>query len=262
MRPLLEIGIGELEERIDQLLEHHPGGALVFDADGTLWTHDVGCVVFEAAFNQRALKPEARAMLAEEVLALGIAVAPADDSNDLARKLQEAFLRGDYSPKRAAEMQVWAYAGSTEAEVRALCRSALDAPMHQAGLHHELLSLAARARQRGARLFIVSASPRIVVEEAILGLTFASEDIAAGEPEWVDGVVAPSLAHPLPYGAVKASAGRTLLQHLSWVATFGDSGFDLEMMAEAHLAVGLGDKPELLAGLLAHPNSVRLTLRR
>src|SRR5690606_2327300 len=38
-----------VRERIARLLDLHEGGALVFDADGTLWTHDVGCMVFDAA---------------------------------------------------------------------------------------------------------------------------------------------------------------------------------------------------------------------
>jgi phosphoserine phosphatase len=99
-----------------------------------------------------------------------------------------------------------------------------------------------------------------VVEEALSGLGFELDQIVAGDPRWTEGRIDVGLELPLPYGPDKAVAGRRLLGETVWLATFGDSGFDLDMMQEARFAVGVGGKPQLLAGLAEHPDAVLLAL--
>ncbi len=260
IRTIYSVDVGELQERLERLVARHPRGALVFDADGTLWSHDVGCMVFEAAYQQGVLREAARLPLRNEARRLGLDVPDSADANVIAARLQHAYVSGEYALKATAEMQVWAYAGLSESELRGLCRQALSTERHDPGIHAEVVEIARWARARDAQVFVVSASPRIIVEEALRRLDIGAECIAAGDPNWENGRIAPGMGAPLPYGVEKARAGRRLLADSTWLATFGDSGFDVAMMHEAHLAVGLGASPELLAGLASHPNAVLLAL--
>jgi phosphatidylglycerophosphatase C len=259
-RSLPVVDSERVRERIDRLLDVQPEGALVFDADGTLWRHDVGCQVFEAAAARGAFRDSAQDRLYAEATRLGGSPGIRQPVRELIRLIETA-LAGHAAPERAlAEFQVWAYLDFSEQDLRAFCREVLDGPEHRAGLHHEVLDLAAHARGRGARTCVVSASPRIVVEEALSGLGFELDQIVAGDPRWTEGRIDVGLELPLPYGPDKAVAGRRLLGETVWLATFGDSGFDLDMMQEARFAVGVGGKPQLLAGLAEHPDAVLLAL--
>ncbi len=252
------IDIASLRDKVAELLTASPGGALVFDADGTLWSHDVGSTVFEEAYLRGALRPSARRHLLGEARALGLQPKESASVEELAEQLQHAFLNGTYGAKATSEMQVWAYIDFTEAELRALCHKALTDDVHSSRLHHEILELIKWAQAQGAKIFVISASPRIVVEEAVTDLGIPRQRIAAGEPNWNDTRIQHGLSAPLPYGTEKALAGRRLLGDLPWLATFGDSGFDLAMMYEAKLAVGIGHKPELVTGLENHPHAFLL----
>jgi phosphoserine phosphatase len=254
------VSASQLRRRLDELLSEHPTSSVVFDADGTLWRHDVGCLVFEAAYEAEVLRDEARDGLLDEARAAGLALPSDWPVNRVARALEEAFLRGQLDECRAAALQVWAYAGHTPAAVRAYAEQVLRTDAHRRGLHTEVLGLADWARSRGARTLVVSASPRIIVEVAVEGLGFEPGDIAAGDPRQAEGALAPGLELPLPYGPEKVVSARALLEGAFWLATFGDSGFDVDMMHGAHLAVGIGDKPQMLAGLARHPRGLRLRL--
>lgn len=248
----------EVREQIARLLDVHPEGALVFDADGTLWTHDVGCMVFDAAATTGAFKDSSRPRLRHEAERLGEVPSGDQSATELIRLIETALVARSGAEQALAELQVWAYVDFSEEELRAFCRDVFRDPAHRAGLHHDVLELAAFARERGALTCVVSASPRIVVEEALFGLGFQKEHVVAGEPKWRAGRIDIGLDAPLPYGPEKATRGRRLLGETAWLATFGDSGFDLDMMREAALAVGLGHKPQLLEGLRQHPNALLL----
>lgn len=247
-----------VREHLARLLDVHEGGALVFDADGTLWTHDVGCMVFDRATDRGLFKASSRERLRKEAERLGQTPTAGLSATDLVRSIEAALIAGHGAERALAELQVWAYVDFSADEFRSLCRDVLDGPEHVAGLHHDVLELANFARQRGAVTCVVSASPRIVVEEALAGLGFRHDLVAAGDPRWTEGRIDVGLDAPLPYGPEKASRGRRLLGETAWLATFGDSAFDLDMMLEAQLAVGLGQKPQLLEGLLRHPNALLL----
>lgn len=250
--------VSRVRERIARLLDTHPDGALVFDADGTLWAHDVGCMVFDAAAASGAFRESACERLAREAARLGGDPSGALSATDLVRRIETALAGQSGFERALAELQVWAYVDFSAEELRSLCRDVFSAPTHRAGLHEDVLELASYARERGGRTCVVSASPRIVVEEALRGLGFDSEQIVAGDPKWTDGRIDVGLETPLPYGPQKAIAGRRLLGQTVWLATFGDSAFDLDMMWEAQFAVGIGTKPQLLGRLHQHPDAVLL----
>jgi phosphoserine phosphatase len=247
------------------LLVDNPGGGVVFDADGTLWSTDVGCTVFDYACARGLFREDSEEGLRKEAERQGISIRGPSGPNETARILQGAFRAGNYEERACAEMQVWAYAGYSEQEFRVLIREALEEGQYRRTLHADVLRIAEWSWKMGAQVNIVSASPRWVVEEAVSEFEFFSASrIAAGDPnleERGDVVyMRHGLAAPLPYGRDKVKGGRALLQGRPWLATFGDSDFDLDMMAEAALAVGIGDKTTMLTGLSQLPNGVRLLL--
>lgn len=251
-------------DRLQTLLEQNPGGAVVFDADGTLWRHDVGCMVYDLACEHGLFRPEALSALSAELERLGQRLPPQATANDAALQLQAAWRAGDYDERAAAEMQVWAYVGFSEFQFRELTREALKSGGHQTTLHKEVLALAEWVRSAGGKALIVSASPKWVVEEATRDHGFKPDEIAAGMPQ-LSGpkdarVIQAGMDGPLPYGPDKVVAGRALLAGLPWLAALGDSSFDLDMMAEARLAGGIGTKPEMLDGLARLAHGVRLSL--
>ncbi len=256
------VKIDDLKKRLAPLLEEHETAAVVFDADGTLWSHDVGCMVYDEAVRQGVFRPEAEEPLRSEALKHGLRVPAGATANEIALVLQQAWYNQSYDERSAAEMQVWAYVGFTEREFRALVRDALLKGRHEATLHHDVLQLADWVRKQGHRSCVVSASPLWVVEEATATLGFMPTEIAAGVPNTTrrgaDIVIQAGLAAPLPYGPDKVVAGRALLGKSRWLAALGDSDFDLHMMAEADIGVGIGEKASMLRGLAALSHCLRL----
>lgn len=257
------MNIVDLKARLTPLLEKYEDAAVVFDADGTLWSHDVGCMVFDEAVAEGLFREEAKEPLRKEALSHGVSTAGAT-ANDVALALQKAWYSRSYNERAAAEMQVWAYVGFKEQEFRALVRQALEKGKHQETLHEGVLHLAKWVKDQGHRACVVSASPLWVVEEATGELGIPPTEIAAGVPNTSEehGVrtILAGMAAPLPYGPDKVRAGRTLLGPSRWVAALGDSDFDLHMMAEAEIGVGIGDKGAMLEGLAALPHGLRLSL--
>ncbi len=249
--------------RLEALARDTSGaGALVFDADGTLWTCDVGVDVFVDALSRNLLRDEARTALLREVQAHDLAGnvdVEALDANALGKHLQRAFELGVYAEKPATEMQVWAYAGLTEDELRHHTRDTLRRSQLHTRIHQPLLPVLIWARDLGLRTVIVSASPQIVVEEAARALDFLPTDIVAGRTTRVGARLGSELEEPLPYGVAKADAGKRLLGDAAWLATFGDSAFDLAMLSQAKLPVLVRPKPELLSEIGALPGAVRLS---
>ncbi len=249
-----------LIRQLDPLARRSGGqGAVVFDADGTLWTYDVGINTFIDALELDLLREAARTALLQEVEKHGLADSSSlhADANALGRILERAFEEDRYAEKAATEMQVWAYAGWSEDELRAHARQSLERHGHSAHLYRPLLPVVQWARDAGLRTVIVSASPQIVVEEAAASLGFSARDIIAGRPKQNSSGFLPELTEPLPYGKDKVSAARRLIGDAAWLATFGDSAFDVDMLAEAHLPVAVRPKDELLERLPRLASAVR-----
>lgn len=253
------VSAAQLRGRLEPLFEQYPTGALAFDADGTLWAHDVGCMVYDFAWQGGFLDASVIGPLRAEFEHNSLHYPEGADANELARLLGEAFARGECDDRRFAEMQVWCYAGRSEAEMRELTRRALEAGDHTGTLHREVLALAEWARSSGLATLVVSASPRSIVVEAVRGLGFDESSVAGGVPAFVDGVIAPKMGEPLPYGPGKVTAALALLGERPLIAGFGDSTFDLDLLRAAHVGVGLGRKPAFLAGLEGTDGAVYLS---
>lgn len=251
--------LARLESRIKARLNESSERPLVaFDADGTLWKDDVGSLTFDHALSHSALRAEALPSLREVLRQLELPSPDLSDANQLARHMERLYRVGRISEKAMAELQVWVYAGHTSDAANALAEQALSAS-DRAHLHHpNIAQLLERARQLGAEVWIVSASPRWIVERAALVLEVPSDNVIGGLARIEDGTLRAELASPLPYGPEKLTALRRMRPRAPLVAAFGDSSFDLELLAAADLPVGVGNKPGLLSGLSGLPHSIRL----
>jgi phosphatidylglycerophosphatase C len=230
--------------------------ALAFDADGTLWSGDVGDDVFRFAVAHGRLREEARAEIERQAETRGFLTFT--DVNRTAEHLFGMYIAGRYPERDICELMTWCYAGHSLFEMRELVREALLAAKHSERLHEELRPILEFARAHGVRTVVISASPRIAVEQAARQWEFSPEDIAASTPHVLHGVIAGAMAGAVPYAAGKVVAGRALLGPSRWVASFGDNVFDLEMMQEAELGVAVRPKPALEARLADIAGVLRL----
>jgi phosphoserine phosphatase len=256
---LATTNVERLRETLRPWLDAEPGAALLFDADGTLWSDDVGHIAFEYACRHDLLRDAAREGLRREALGAGLSPNDRASAAELGLALLDAYFEHRYDEKAAAEAMVWCYAGFDEVELRRLVRDAFAEARHDDFLHHNVLELAAWARERGAETYVVSASPLLVIEEATASLGFRRSHLAGGRAATRAGLFEPRLEGELPYGPTKVTAGRSLSGDRPWLAAFGDSGFDLDLLAGARQAVGIGKKSALIDGLGRLPAAVLLS---
>ncbi len=230
--------------------------AVAFDADGTLWSGDVGEDTILAAIRHHALRREASSALSDLAARYGIGVNA--DPNRQAELLFDGYHRHQLPEVEACEMMAWAFAGWQEDELRQFVASALQ----EVGLERRRFRPLERAvdwaRHSGLRTVVVSASPDFVIEVAAGPLGFRAEDIAACRPARRHGALLSTLESPLPYGEHKVGALRTLAPGHSLLAAFGDNSFDLPMLRAARVGVAVRPKPALRALLSSAPELVVL----
>jgi len=97
----------------------------------------------------------------------------------------------------------------------------------------------------GVRRVLVSASPRVIVEQAGAVRGFLPDNIAAATPALAAGRVQPRLDGAVPYAEAKLTAGRALFGDARWLAAFGDNVFDIEMLTTAEVGIAVRPKPRL-----------------
>lgn len=252
------ISVSELGERLDALRNEGPA-AVAFDADGTLWSGDVGEDVFEAVVGRNEIREEARPAIEALLRRHGI-VRRGDTPSAAAGAALDAFRAGRLSHLDACELMTWGYAGFMVSDLAQTARQVLDEKRLSDRLHPELEPIIAWARSRSVRMIIVSASPRIIVEIAGARFGFAPADIVAADPVIRNARIEGAMERPLPFGPTKRRAAEALLGNARLLAGFGDSDYDLDMMQAAALAVAVRPKPSLLRALATAPNV--LVLRR
>src|SRR5688572_8622341 len=90
-----DIAIASLEELLGEVNRVPNETLLAFDADGTLWSGDVGIDNFEALLERSAILPIAASTLRDEASSSNLPLAQGATAQ--ARILYEAYLRGAYS---------------------------------------------------------------------------------------------------------------------------------------------------------------------
>jgi phosphoserine phosphatase len=253
------VPVDEVIARIDAAVPR-AGAAVAFDGDGTLWSGDVGDDFFLATVERADYRPVAVDAMRAVARAARLGCAEDDDPALLAGGLFGAYQRRELAEDVMCEVIAWACAGWSEREVSQLATeivAGLDARRHP-----EVDTIVRWAQGRGLEAFLVSASPRPVVEAAGAGSGFdASHIIATTAPFTADGLMLPTVIRPIPYGAGKASLLDARLGARSLVAAFGDNVFDVPMLMASRVPVVVAPKPRLVARLAELPGFHPLELR-
>ncbi len=229
---------------------------LVFDADGTLWTGDVGLDLFVHALESSSFKPEARDALAAEAATLGL-VSASLSAVDVARALFVAYEADRYDHARAYAMMAWAFAGFSEAEMLAYAELVLEKVRIGERLIDSSRAALEWAQQEGINVTICSASPRAVVEVGARHFGLAPRDVIAVTPSVTASVLQPRLVDgALPYAEGKVARLRSERASFHLLGAFGDSAADAHFMRLAEVPVAVQPSSALRALLPEIPRVI------
>jgi HAD superfamily phosphoserine phosphatase-like hydrolase len=159
--------------------------------------------------------------------------------------MRDAYREGTFPEVRCYELMSWAFAGFRVEEAYAFVDQVQHATRLETRLHPEMVELISWATARDVEVWIVSASPTLVVERGARHLGIPAHRIVAAAAVVNDGVVAARLAEPIPYGAGKVKAMERAVGAAEIVAAFGDNAFDLEMLSRAAVPVAVRPKDRL-----------------
>ena len=247
--PLALVTSAEVIARLEAIARSIAGppaeSLLAFDADGTLWSGDVGIDNFEALLHTSAVLPAALAMLREE--ARGANLPLEDDPTAQARILYDAFLRDAYHEERAFRMMAAVFAGYREDDVRAFAAAVAEKTGLRGRIHPEMRPILDWAARSRVPVYVVSASHALVVQSSLEFVGLAVTGLFAMQQAKEDGVLAARIVPPVTYGAGKTEALRAGVAGKTLLGAFGDSAFDLHLLRDAKLAVAVRPKDGLRA---------------
>ncbi|CAM4517312.1 HAD family hydrolase [Corallococcus exiguus] len=234
--------VEETLERIRREVERTPDGVLAFDGDGTLWSGDVGDDLFMALLEHGGVRPEARVALERLGARHGVESHP--DAVTLAHALFKAFEAGRLPEKDTYEMMAWVFAGWHAEEMRGFALDVVARRGVAGRVHPEARRVVEWARGQGVDCYVVSASPRAVVEAAVREVGITPDFVVACTPKEAGGRLLTSVFEPVPYGPGKVNSLR-LRTNRPLYAAFGDNVFDLELLAASRVPVAIRPKARL-----------------
>ncbi len=242
MKPVTVVEVIAL---LEEQVARDPGGAIAVDGDGTLWSGDIGEDYFEALLEDGAISAIAHEALVREAAAEKIDTG--GGAVAVARRIHAGYLAGTFPEERVCEIMTWIFAGWSPAEAEAFAERVLVKVGLDARLHAETIEVVAWARAKGVATFLVSASPRAVVEQAArrVGIELANVASATEERD-SKGFIVTSVVRPIPYGPGKVMHLRAKLGGRPLYAAFGDNAFDVAMLRESRIPVAIRPKPRLV----------------
>lgn len=244
-RRVRAVTVAELLTLLEEEIAREPGGAIAFDGDGTLWSGDIGEDFFEALLEDGAVSAQAHEALVVEAEAEKIETSGGGVA--IARRIHARYLEGTFPEERVCEIMAWAFAGWTPSEADAFADRVLTKVGLEGRLHAEALDVVRWAAERGLITYLVSASPRAIVEQAARRVGIEHANVAAAtEERSSQGLILPSVVRPIPYGAGKVMHLRAKLGARPLYAAFGDNAFDVAMLREARLPIAIRPKPRLI----------------
>jgi phosphoserine phosphatase len=230
-------------------------GALAFDGDGTLWRGDVGEDFYFGVLDSGHLADAAASALLAEARKV---VDVRSDIAQVGRELYAAYNAGRVDEILICEIMTWINAGWTEGKTRALVDTVIDESF-AVRIHPEVHAVIRGARELGHEIFVVSASPRPIVEAAAAFVGVPRSNVIAATSVLEGDRFIASVHRPIPYGAGKASALATATS-LPLLAAFGDNAFDEEMLRAAERPIAVRPKARLVARAAHIPNLRRLAV--
>lgn len=234
----------EVWARIEAAARAEPTGVVATDADGTLWSGDVGEDLFEAFLEHGRVEPAALEALRRN--ARDHALSDAGTGPDVARRLYAAYGEGRFPEERMCEAMVWCFAGWAEHEVGSFTRDLVDRCGLEARLHGELHGVLEQVRRAGIDAVLVSASPLAVVLEAGSRVGFDEAHVVAARPRYEGDIMLADVERPIPYAVGKVTRLRERIGNDRPVlAAFGDNAFDIALLASARVPVAVRPKPRL-----------------
>lgn len=251
------VTVSEVVVAIDEAAHREPGGAIAFDGDGTLWGGDVGEDFFFALLED-GVREAAHEALVREAAAEGIDTS--GPSREVAHRIYKAYVDGTFPEERVCEIMTWVAAGRSRVELDRLCAEVVDAVGLRARLHGEAIHVVEHARRVGIEVFLVSASPRGIVEAAakLVGIDLANT-IAVREVCDSTGIVQTAVERPITYGPGKVTRLRGRIgSSRPLYAAFGDNAFDVPMLLAAQLPVAIRPKARLVDRAAEVPELVLL----
>ncbi len=240
----VSIPLVSADELLGELARDGRRGALAFDGDGTLWSGDVGEDFFFGILDSGRVTDVATAEVKR--IAASERIDAEGNAAEVARRIYEAYLRGSFDEERVCEIMTWICAGWSREAVTDFTLGIVDGSF-ASRIHPEVKAVITGARTQGHEIFLVSASPRPIVEAAAAVAGIEAPHVLASTAVLEGDRFATSVHRPIPYGAGKAAALRSALSDLPLLASFGDNAFDVEMLAMAEKPVAVRPKPRLLA---------------
>lgn len=263
--PIVEAGA--LVDRLEAALEALGGvetAALATDGDGTLWTDDIGEALFHAILERGLVGEDALEPLRAEAVAHGVPTKENAGPVDVARALWDAYVARRYPEDRMCAAMAWCGAGNRNDVYDALSVELLQTSFD---LRRHLIREAAHvlrwAAKRGVPVFLVSASPRVVVERAasMIATEYDIEPprVLAMTPLIEGAVVRPRLVGTWTYGEgkVEALSAELAIGQRRLVGAMGDNVFDAPMLRAACVPIAVRPKPALVQIAASVPGLVR-----
>jgi phosphatidylglycerophosphatase C len=232
-------------ERIMEAARAEPGGVVATDGDGTLWSGDVGDDLFFAMLDAGNVESVAAEAFIREANAHGIDVT--GSPVELVRRLHVAFEAGTFPEERFFELMAWSFAGWTRGRMSEFALDVVTRNDVAARLHPELQVILSAVRAAGIEIFLVSASPRAIVNAAASVAGIPLDHVVAADALWNGDTMLADVDRPIPYAAGKVRALEKRIGTRPLYAAFGDSAFDLAMLARSRVPVAIRPKPRLVA---------------
>jgi phosphatidylglycerophosphatase C len=249
----MALPLSALLDRLDHTRGECTSPVLAFDGDGTLWGGDVGDDFFHASIARGGFRsPAVEAMRAVGGAAGVLDSSHHDDGVAVAKQLFQAYLDHRFPEDTICEVITWLWAGWREDDVRCFAAEVAQRVSAVGRIRPELRAVVEWARSHAVPTFLVSASPRPIVEAVGASLGFDREHILAVTARYDEHrVMLADVERPIPYGPGKATllASRLSSTGGTLVAAFGDNVFDIPMLEAARIPVVVDPKPRLLAAL-------------
>lgn len=260
-----ECSVSEVIARIDRAIEEVgvDRAALATDGDGTLWTNDIGEALFEWILAESYVGENALPALLAEADEHGLELESREDPNKVAHGLFQAYVALKYPEDRMCAAMAWCMAGMSTFALARYCDDLLERHFvltkRFIAEAHEVLR---HVSSRGIPVWLVSASPRAVVESAARiihrELSIPALSVIAMTPSVVEDVIRPSIYGTVIYGEGKRTSLEEALDGRTLVCSMGDNVFDVPMLNAARVPVAIRPKPALIRVYDRVPGLVRL----